>query len=233
MTLLHIQNHGSWFHKLRKTLKTGTRARVVELLVVLGRTCLWRTVSDSISGAENCTVTRRSSAHWQVMSEGSKHVWTINCCIRSWLEIFPPVRLDDTDLYLDWFVKLSKFLGVKMHPEVAWVFCFFCMWSHGKPAVLTCLLFSDSVTEMEQFSGFVVSFWFAAGNKIIRLFRSCCFDLQLGPQPGSGFWIFEIWPQWSNSYIVFEVFEISICSWGQNYPGVLKFWGFDLELRSQ
>ena len=86
---------------------------------------------------------------------------------------------------------------------------------------------------MEQFSGFVVSFWFAAGDKIIRLFRSCCFGLQLGPQPGSGFWIFETWPQWSNSYIVFEVFEISICSWGQNYPCVLKFWGFDLELRSQ
>ena len=79
---------------------------------ILGRTCLWRTVSDSISGAENCTVTRRSSAHWPVMSEGSKHVCSINCCIRSWLEIFPPVWLDDTDLYLDWFVKLSKFLGV-------------------------------------------------------------------------------------------------------------------------
>ena len=58
---------------------------------VLGRTCLWRTVSDSISGAENCTVTRRSSAHWPVMSEGSKHVCSINCCIRSWLDIFPPV----------------------------------------------------------------------------------------------------------------------------------------------
>ena len=57
----------------------------------LGRTCLWRTVSDSISGAENCTVTRRSSAHWPVMSEGSKHVCSINCCIRSWLDIFPPV----------------------------------------------------------------------------------------------------------------------------------------------
>ena len=55
---------------------------------ILGRTCLWRTVSDSISGAENCTVTRRSSAHWPVMSEGSKHVCSINCCIRSWLEIF-------------------------------------------------------------------------------------------------------------------------------------------------
>ena len=79
---------------------------------VLGGTCLWRTVSDSISGAENCTVTRRGSAHWPVMSEGSKHVCSINSCIRSWLEIFPPVRLDDTDLYLDWFVKLSKFLGV-------------------------------------------------------------------------------------------------------------------------
>ena len=37
-------------------------------------------------------------------------------------------------------------------------FLFFCMWSHGNPAVLTCLLFSDSVREMEQFSGFVVSF---------------------------------------------------------------------------
>ena len=35
---------------------------------LLGRTCLWRTVSDSISGAENCTVTRRSPAHWPVMS---------------------------------------------------------------------------------------------------------------------------------------------------------------------
>ena len=35
---------------------------------------------------------------------------------------------------------------------------FFCMWSHGNPAVLACLLFSDSVREMEQFSGFVVSF---------------------------------------------------------------------------
>ena len=58
---------------------------------LLGRTCLWRTVSDSISGAENCTVTRRSSAHWPVMSEGSKHVCSINCCIRSWLDIFPPV----------------------------------------------------------------------------------------------------------------------------------------------
>ena len=58
---------------------------------ILGRTCLWRTVSDSISGAENCTVTRRSSAHWPVMSEGSKHVCSINCCIRSWLDIFPPV----------------------------------------------------------------------------------------------------------------------------------------------
>ena len=79
---------------------------------ILGRTYLWRTVSDQISGAENCTVTRRSSAYWQVMSEGSKHVCSINCCIRSWLEIFPPVRSDDTDLYLDWFVKLSKFLGV-------------------------------------------------------------------------------------------------------------------------
>ena len=64
-------------------------AALVRLL--LGRTCLWRTVSDSISGAENCTVTRRSSAHWPVMSEGSKHVCSINSCIRSWLEIFPPV----------------------------------------------------------------------------------------------------------------------------------------------
>ena len=91
-------------------------------------------------------------------------------------------------------------------------FSVFFLWSHGNPAVLTCLLFSDSVREIEQFSGFVVSFWFAAG---------------------SGFWIFETWPQWSNSYIVFEVFEISICSWGQNYPCVLKFWGFDLEVRSQ
>ena len=59
-------------------------------------------------------------------------------------------------------------------------------------------------------------FWFAAG-------ATAC----------SAFWIFEIWPQWSNSYIVFQVFEILICSWGQNYPGVLKFWGFDLELRSE
>ena len=42
---------------------------------------LSRTVSDSISGAKNCTVTRRRSAHWLVMSEGSKHVWSINCCI--------------------------------------------------------------------------------------------------------------------------------------------------------
>ena len=67
---------------------------------------------EDLSMAENCTVTRRSSAHWQAMSEGSKHVCSINCCIRSWLEIFPPVRLDDTDLYLDWLVKLSKFLGV-------------------------------------------------------------------------------------------------------------------------
>ena len=41
---------------------------------LLGRTCLWRTVSDSISGAENCTVARRSPAHWPVMSEGSRHV---------------------------------------------------------------------------------------------------------------------------------------------------------------
>ena len=41
----------------------------------LGRTCLWRTVSDSISGAENCTVTRRSPAHWPVMSEGNRHVF--------------------------------------------------------------------------------------------------------------------------------------------------------------
>ena len=62
-----------------------------EQRILLGRTCLWRTVSDSISGAENCTVTRRSSAHWPVMSEGSKHVCSINCCIRSWLDIFPPV----------------------------------------------------------------------------------------------------------------------------------------------
>ena len=61
------------------------------VLNILGRTCLWRTVSDSISGAENCTVTRRSSAHWPVMSEGSKHVCSINSCIRSWLEIFSPV----------------------------------------------------------------------------------------------------------------------------------------------
>ena len=38
-------------------------------------TCLWRTVSDSISGAENCTVTRRSPAHWPVMSEGNRHVF--------------------------------------------------------------------------------------------------------------------------------------------------------------
>ena len=45
-----------------------------------------------------------------------------------------------------------------MHPAVAWVFLFFFLWSHGNPAVLTCLLFSDSVREMEQFSGFVVSF---------------------------------------------------------------------------
>ena len=44
-------------------------------LSVLGRTCLWRTVSDSISGAENCTVTRRSPAHWPVMSEGNRHVF--------------------------------------------------------------------------------------------------------------------------------------------------------------
>ena len=44
-----------------------------------------------------------------------------------------------------------------MHPAVAWVFCFF-LRSHGNPAVLTCLLFSDSVREIEQFSGFVVSF---------------------------------------------------------------------------
>ena len=42
---------------------------------LLGRTCLWRTVSDSISGAENCTVTRRSLAHWLVMSEGNRHVF--------------------------------------------------------------------------------------------------------------------------------------------------------------
>ena len=35
---------------------------------ILGKTCLWQTVSDSISGAENCTVTRRSPAHWPVMS---------------------------------------------------------------------------------------------------------------------------------------------------------------------
>ena len=41
----------------------------------LRRTCLWRTVSDWISGAENCTVTRRSPAHWPVMSEGNRHVF--------------------------------------------------------------------------------------------------------------------------------------------------------------
>ena len=42
---------------------------------VLRKTCLWRTVSDWISGAENCTVTRRSPAHWPVMSEGNRHVF--------------------------------------------------------------------------------------------------------------------------------------------------------------
>ena len=67
--------------------EAGGRVR----LAILGRTCLWRTVSDSISGARNCTATRRSSAHWPVMSEGSKHVCSINSCIRSWLEIFPPM----------------------------------------------------------------------------------------------------------------------------------------------
>ena len=41
----------------------------------LGRTYLWRTVSDSISGAENCTVTKRSPAHWPVMSEQNRHVF--------------------------------------------------------------------------------------------------------------------------------------------------------------
>ena len=45
------------------------------LRYILGRICLRRTVSDSISGAENCTVTRRSPAHWPVMSEGSRHVF--------------------------------------------------------------------------------------------------------------------------------------------------------------
>ena len=77
----------------------------------LRRTCLWRTVSDWISGAENCTVTRRSPAHWPVMSEGNRHVFNhLLYQILAWN--FSSVRLDDTDLYLDWFVKVSKFLGV-------------------------------------------------------------------------------------------------------------------------
>ena len=50
-------------------------AKEFEVPQLLGRTCLWRTVSDSISGAENCTVTRRSPAHWPVMSEGNRHVF--------------------------------------------------------------------------------------------------------------------------------------------------------------
>ena len=71
-----------------------------------------------------------------------------------------------------------------MHPAVAWVFCFF-LWSHGNPAVLTCLLFADSVREMEQFSGFVVSFlicsWRQNNPAVWEFFLG---SLLLGSSPG-------------------------------------------------
>ena len=148
------------------------------------------------------------------MSEGSKHVCSINCCISSlaWNFSSSVIRWDGFTFGL-----------------VCWAFEVLGRFDASRGGVGFLFFFVESW----QSSSFCREFLICSWRQNNPLFRSCCFDLQLGPQPGSGFWIFETWPQRSNSYIVFEVFEISICSWGQKYRCVLKFWGFDLKLRSQ
>ena len=95
---------------------TAARSRISEAVEcpqqILERTCLWRTVSDSISGSENCTVTRRSPAHWLVMSEGNRHVFNHLVVSDLGLKFF--LQCDEmTRIYL-WIglSRFRKFLGV-------------------------------------------------------------------------------------------------------------------------
>ena len=154
----------------------------------LGRTCLWRTVSDWISGAENCTVTRRSPAHWPVMSEGNRHVfnhllyqilaWNFSSSVIRWHGfIFGLVcqgfevlgRLEAAILRLCREFLISSWR--QNNPAISELLFWFAARATAWPRVLNFWELATVIKELNRFLK-CLKFGIAAGTRIIQVFWS-------------------------------------------------------------